>query len=137
MATIADLIETRFGLATEAGADRPAEGSLETLLGHRSHRRYRDAPVSDADLEVLLSASFSAPAKSDLQQAAVVVVRDPAKRAAIADLIPSMDWLRPVRFSWFFVPIAAASGRSAHCAEKSSAMTTLTRCLMVRSILVW
>jgi nitroreductase/FMN reductase [NAD(P)H] len=94
MATIADLIETRFGLATEAGADRPAEGSLETLLGHRSHRRYRDAPVSDADLEVLLSASFSAPAKSDLQQAAVVVVRDPAKRAAIADLIPSMDWLR-------------------------------------------
>lgn len=94
MATIADLIERRYGLATSAGKDQLAEGSLETLLGHRSHRRYRDAPVSDADLEVLFSAAFSAPAKSDLQQSTVVVVRDPAKRAAIADLIPSMEWLR-------------------------------------------
>ncbi len=94
MATIADLIERRYGLATLAGKDQLAEGSLETLLGHRSHRRYRDAPVSDADLEVLFSAAFSAPAKSDLQQSTVVVVRDPAKRAAIADLIPSMEWLR-------------------------------------------
>ena len=60
MADIADLIETRFGLATEAGRGRPAEGAVATALNHRSHRRYSDRPVDDETL-VLLSAAFSAP----------------------------------------------------------------------------
>ena len=94
MTTIADLIERRFGLPTTDGADMPAEGELASILSHRSHRRLTDKPVADDLLRVLLAAAFSAPAKSDLQQSGVVIVRDPAKRAAIADLIPSMDWLR-------------------------------------------
>ncbi len=94
MTTIADLIERRFGLETQDGADMPAEGELASILSHRSHRRLTDKPVPDDLLRVLLAAAFSAPAKSDLQQSGVVVVRDPAKRKVIADLIPSMDWLR-------------------------------------------
>ena len=93
MKTIADLIEDRFGLPTEAGRDLPAEGELAAILTHRTHRRFTDAPVSDAMLEVLLACAFSAPAKSDLQQSAVVIVRDAAKRKAIADLIPAMPWI--------------------------------------------
>ena len=93
MKTIADLIEDRFGLPTEAGGDLPAEGELAAILTHRTHRRFTDAPVSDAMLEVLLACAFSAPAKSDLQQSAVVIVRDAAKRKAIADLIPAMPWI--------------------------------------------
>ena len=64
-----------------------------TALNHRSHRRYSDRPVDDETLEILLSAAFSAPAKSDLQQSAVVIVRAPTKRAALADLVPSLDWV--------------------------------------------
>ncbi|MDP7379790.1 MAG: nitroreductase family protein [Alphaproteobacteria bacterium] len=93
MVDIADLIETRFGLASEAGRGHPAEGAVATALNHRSHRRYSDRPVDDETLEILLSAAFSAPAKSDLQQSAVVIVRDPTKRAALADLVPSLDWV--------------------------------------------
>ena len=87
--TIADLIEHRYGISSGAGADMPAEGELASILSHRTHRRFTDQPVSDALLEVLLAAAFSAPAKSDLQQGAVVVIRDPEKRKAIADLMES------------------------------------------------
>jgi nitroreductase len=91
--TIADLIEHRYGVSTGAGSDMPAEGELASILSHRTHRRFTDQPVPDELLEVLLAAAFSAPAKSDLQQGSVVIVRDAAKRQAVADLIPSMEWI--------------------------------------------
>ena len=92
--TIADLIEKRFGLNTDAGRDMQGFDELTNILNHRSHRRYKDEPISDKLLEVLLAAAFSAPAKSDLQQSSVVVIRDNEKQEAIADMIPSMPWLR-------------------------------------------
>jgi nitroreductase len=91
--TLADLIEDRFGLPTEAGRDMPAEGELARILARRTHRRYTDRPISDALLEVLLACAFSASAKSDLQQASVVLVKDRAKRDAIQALIPDMPWI--------------------------------------------
>ena len=92
--TIADLIEKRFGLNTDAGRDMQGFDELTNILNHRSHRRYKDKPIPDKLLEVLLAAAFSAPAKSDLQQSSVVVIRDKEKQEAIADMIPSMPWLR-------------------------------------------
>ena len=91
--TIADLIKDRYGLPTTDGGDMPAEGELASILTHRTHRRFSDRPVSDALLDILLAAAFSAPGKSDLQQASVVKVRDPNRRRAVADLIPSMPWI--------------------------------------------
>ena len=91
--TLADLIEARFGLTTEAGRDMPAEGAIAQLLAHRTHRRYKPDPVPDDVLEIVLAAALSAPSKSDLQQVAVVIVRDRAKQAAIGGLIPDMPWI--------------------------------------------
>ncbi len=91
--TIADLIEQRFGLPTSVGANQPAEGTIAQILDRRTHRRYTDQPIDDELLNTLLACGFSASAKSDLQQASVVVVKDAAKRKTIADLIPSMPWL--------------------------------------------
>jgi nitroreductase len=91
--TIAHLIEDRFGLVTTAGADRPAEGTVAQLLSHRTHRRYRPDPVSNEVLEIVLAAALSAPSKSDLQQAAVIVVRDRDKQATIGGWIPDMPWI--------------------------------------------
>lgn len=100
--TIADLIEDRFGPAAEAGRDMPAEGALARILARRTHRRYTDEPVPDDLLDVLFAAAFSASAKSDLQQGSVCVVRDPAKRRAIAELVPDMPWIgtAPVFMVW-------------------------------------
>ena len=91
--TIADMIADRYGISSGAGSDMAAEGELASILGHRTHRRFTEQPVSDPLLEVLLAAAFSAPGKSDLQQGAVVIVRDRQRRLAIAELIPSMGWI--------------------------------------------
>jgi len=93
MKTLADLIQDRFGLPTEAGRGMPAEGAVARILSHRIHRRYTADPVSDETLEIVLAAGLSAPSKSDLQQVAIVVVKDPSKQATIAGWIPAMPWI--------------------------------------------
>ena len=90
---LSDVIEARFGERV------PVPGALEsdaTLLGaaaHRSHRRYRDESIPDAVLRTLLACAFSAPSKSDLQQACAVRVTEPARREALEALVPSMPWV--------------------------------------------
>lgn len=100
--SLADLIEDRYGLPTDAGRSLPADGALARVLARRTHRRYADKPLSDELLDILFACAFSASAKSDLQQASVVLIRDQGKRAAIADLIPSMPWIRqaPIFMIW-------------------------------------
>lgn len=91
--TIADLIQDRFGLPTEAGRDRAAEGPLALLLSHRTQRRYKPDAVPDDVLEMALAAALSAPSKSDLQQVGIVVVRDRARQTTIGGWIPDMPWI--------------------------------------------
>lgn len=92
MATLADLIEARFGVAQARGGDMPADGALAAILGRRSIRRYADRPVPDELVQVLLDCAQSASAKSDLQQYSIVELRDPAKRARLSE-IADMEFL--------------------------------------------
>ena len=91
--TIADLIERRFGLPANAGRDLPASGTLAGMLSRRSQRRFTPRPVSAETLEIVLAAALSSPAKSDLQQASIIIVRDAAQRSAINALGESMPWM--------------------------------------------
>ena len=91
--SIADLIEDRFGIAADAGRDRPAQGALADILTRRVHRSFRPDPVPPEVLEIVLAAALSAPSKSDLQQVAIVHVKDEANQARIASLIPSLPWI--------------------------------------------
>jgi nitroreductase/FMN reductase [NAD(P)H] len=91
--TIADLIQARFGLPTETGRGQPATGTIAELLGHRTHRRYRPDPVPAEVLDTVLAAALSAPSKSDLQQVAIILVRDRAKQATIGAWLPDMPWI--------------------------------------------
>ena len=121
---IAELIEQRFGLPSTAGHDTPAEGELTAILSHRTHRRYTDMPISENLMQQVLAAGLSAPAKSDLQQVAVLRVEDPGIRRAVAELLPAMPWVaQAVRFCWC-AAIRAASGVSANCAASRSRTTT-------------
>ena len=96
---IAELIEQRFGLPSTAGHNTPAEGELTAILSHRTHRRYTDMPISEDLMQQVLAAGLSAPAKSDLQQVAVLRVEDPGIRRAVAELLPAMPWVaQAVRF---------------------------------------
>ena len=94
--SLQDLVEARFGSTAPrvaAGEGEAGSGTVRGLLGHRTHRRYLDRPVSPELLDLLLACAFSAPSKSDLQQAGVVRVCDPQLRSAIGALIPSMPWI--------------------------------------------
>jgi FMN reductase [NAD(P)H] len=92
--TLNDLIRARFAEATELGKDRVAEGTHALQLRHRSRRRYTAEPVSQAVLDLLFACALSAPAKSDLQQVAIIQFADDRKRNAVTDLFPSMPWIK-------------------------------------------
>ena len=72
----------------------PATGTIAGMLARRSQRRFTAEPVTDEMLEVVLAAALSSPAKSDLQQASIVNVRDPAQRKKIDALMTDpMPWI--------------------------------------------
>ena len=89
MSDLADLLEGRYGFVAPGAAD--LNPTLESILNHRSCRSYLDQDVDEDLLNVLLACAQSAPAKSNLQQYSILVVRDPARKAAIAELVPNLD----------------------------------------------
>ena len=83
----------RFGAEFDVPPGLPGAEELARIAGHRSHRKYRAAPVSPELLRLLCACALSAPSKSDLQQADIVHVADRARLKAIVDLIPDMPWI--------------------------------------------
>jgi nitroreductase len=61
--------------------------ALEAIRKRRSVRRYTDRPVSDEDLDELLRLALLAPTGGMAQAWSLIVVRDPERRAAVADII--------------------------------------------------
>ncbi len=85
----------RFGLQAPAafgaeiaqsGPAPDATAALSRILARRSYRRFTDQPVPEALYTALLACAQSAPAKSDLQQYSIIDVRDPARKAELAQL---------------------------------------------------
>ncbi len=90
---IARAICERFGdfAIDETIAD--ARDGLETIVSRRSHRRFAEREISPGVMQTLFACAFSAPSKSDLQQASVVWLRDRQQRLAVEALMPSMPWI--------------------------------------------
>jgi nitroreductase/FMN reductase [NAD(P)H] len=86
------LIRARYGALPFAPPAIPP--GLAAILGRSVTRRYAADAVPDALLDTVLAGAQSAPAKSDLQQYSILVTRDAAKIAAIADAIGTMPWIK-------------------------------------------
>jgi nitroreductase len=95
-------VRSRFGLVSEIGGSTEDNPTVDNILTHRSHRAFRDEAISDDLLNTLFATAFSAPSKSDLQQACVIHVQDKAKQRRIAEATPSIRWaaLAPVFLVW-------------------------------------
>src|ERR1700709_1018639 len=93
------LLRARFGIDLP-GTEVP--DAIASLIDRRVTRRYTEQDVPDGLLDGLLAAAQSAPAKSDLQQFSVVVMRDKPRIKQIADWIGTMDWIgtAPVFLVW-------------------------------------
>ena len=61
-------------------------GLFETIDTQRSHRRFTDAPVSEAAIRRMLEAARKAPSPTNSQPWAFIVVRDAERRRALAEI---------------------------------------------------
>lgn len=67
--------------------------TLDTLLAHRSIRRYSDEPVSDAMLDAIVETAHRGPTSMNAQEISLVVVRDAEKRKRISELAGGQAWI--------------------------------------------
>jgi nitroreductase/FMN reductase [NAD(P)H] len=84
----------RFGEKFEVDESLPGLEELARIAARRVQRRYLPRDVEPELLRLLCACALSAPSKSDLQQADILIVRDKSKIGKIADLLPEMPWLR-------------------------------------------
>ena len=92
--TIEDALFARFGERFTVDATLPGLAELSRLTARRVCRRYAARALAPDVLRLLCAAALSAPSKSDLQQADILIVREKDRRGRIADLLPAMPWLR-------------------------------------------
>ncbi|MCX7384499.1 MAG: nitroreductase family protein [Alphaproteobacteria bacterium] len=91
-AALAAHLAARFGAAPALPDDLPGAATLARMANHRTIRAYAPRPVAPELLHVLSAVALSAPTKSDLQQADIVLVADAGQRAALAALLPDNPW---------------------------------------------
>jgi nitroreductase/FMN reductase [NAD(P)H] len=92
-ADIEESLAERFGERLQVDPSLKGLDELARIAGHRVHRDFLDRPVEPALLRLLCACALSAPSKSDLQQADILNVQDPAQRRAVIALMPDMPWL--------------------------------------------
>lgn len=86
------LTQGRYGFDLEIPTDVP--DGVKALLNRRVIRKYKTGPISEQTMALLLSAAQSAPTKSNLQQYSIVIIGDPEVRNTVAELVPSMPWVK-------------------------------------------
>jgi nitroreductase/FMN reductase [NAD(P)H] len=86
-------LSTRFGAQLDVDAGLTGLDELARIAAHRVHRRYQPRDVAPELLRLLCACALSAPSKSDLQQADILIVRDRAKIKSIGALLPEMPWV--------------------------------------------
>lgn len=95
------LYQARYGAADVAV---PSAGSpiIDHLLAHRSVRAYLPDPVDDDQLAAIVAAAQSAASSSNLHAWSVVAVRDPARKARLAELAGDQAHIRqaPLLLVW-------------------------------------
>ncbi|MGK0722397.1 NADPH-dependent oxidoreductase [Leucobacter sp. W1478] len=71
-------------------------------LAHKSVRKYLDAPVTDAQLELIVTAAQQASTSSNLQVWSVIAVRDQARKARLSKMLGGRDYVAeaPVFLVW-------------------------------------
>jgi nitroreductase/FMN reductase [NAD(P)H] len=87
-------LKARFGSAPALTEAPKGVDVLADMANRRVIRRYTDKPVDPALLETLCAVALSAPSKSDLQQADIVIVSDKGQREKLEVLLPDNPWVK-------------------------------------------
>src|SRR6476661_5617034 len=89
--SISESLSRRFGETLRVDDNLAGLDELARLAGRRVQRRTTERAVDPELLRLLCACALSAPSKSDLQQADIVIKAD---QAVIADLIPDQPFIR-------------------------------------------
>jgi nitroreductase len=92
--SIRDALSLRFNEDFTIDEELPGLDEIARLAGRHVTRRYLDHDVEPTLLRLLCACALSAPTKSDLQQADIIIVKDTGKRRVIAGLIPDQPFIR-------------------------------------------
>lgn len=94
--SLGDLLAERYGPDAPTLPPGALAGNavLETLLAHRSVRRYSPDPLPPGTLELLGAAAQSAASSSNLQVWSAVALQDPACKAEAAALSGDQEFIR-------------------------------------------
>lgn len=141
---MADLLHQRYGDESLAPLTRLSE-TLTGQLSHRSVRAFTTEDVDAEDLRSIVAAAQSAPTSSNLQTWSVVAVRSQERRARLATLAGSQDFI--ARSPLFLVWVAdlarahelvAAAGRVAGGADflETSLVAVIDAALAAQNALV-
>ena len=93
MSASSDVIARRFGDGGPYAEGAEDNELIRSVLSRKTVRRYSQKLPAEELLDLLVACALSASAKSDFQQASILRVRDPERRAAIGELFPSMPWI--------------------------------------------
>ena len=92
--------------------------TLALQLAHRSVRKFLPDPVTDEQLAALVAAAQSAATSSNLQPWSVIAIRDPQRKARLAELANNQQFINEA--SLFLVWVADL-GRARRIAERAAA----------------
>jgi len=90
---VSENLKARFGEALKVDETLAGLDALARIAGRRVHRRYTERAVDPDLLRLICACALSAPSKSDLQQADIVILDRP-EQLTIADLIPDQPFIR-------------------------------------------
>lgn len=93
---------------------------LEWIFRRRSIRAYTSEPVSDEEIRALLEAAMAAPSANDVRPWAFIVVRDPARRRALAK---THQWSYMCARAPVVIAVVGDPIKSDHWVEDCSAAT--------------
>lgn len=115
--TVASRLQQRFNEPFHTDPAWQGLDELARIAGHCSHRKFRADPIAPDLLRALCACALSAPSKSDLQQADLMIVSDGALRDAITPLLADMPWTREAPV---FIVVLANGRRLKQLSERKS-----------------
>lgn len=92
----------------------------ELILKRRSIRAYTDDPVTEDQIRAMLQAAMAAPSANDIRPWVFIVVRDPARRRALAQ---THRWAQMCEGAPVVIVVVGDPAASDHWVEDCSAAT--------------
>lgn len=125
-------LAARYGAQESPAAPTiPWSSVLETILTHRSIRKYSAKPLPDGLIELLVAAAQSASSSSNLQTFSIVAVQDKGRKARLAKLAANQKHIEEAPLLFMFIADLARLRQVATADGNASDGLDYTECFLV------